>query len=942
MTKRCFAWKNTAMLNRSPLSGGDFPAEMSLPRRAQDTPAWLRNSPFTDEITDVIQSLTPGAQLLLQAPTGTGKSTLLPHAMLQQGFCDQGVVCVVENRIEVAHQLAFRVAQLCGESVGGRVGVITAEQTKVSTDVRVLYVTAGVFARMLAENSNLAGVRAVLFDEFDERSMFMDLGFGLCRVAQQKGAQFSMALMSGTLDIPRLRSLLPDAAAMKFIVSNHELEKIFAERDYDFRDMPVEAAKLVGRILQRDTEGDILIFMPGHHTIKATAEAVRQIAGNEVDIVTMYSNLPPEVRSKMLVRGDRRTVKIATNIAERGLTIDGVRIVIDSGLERASLYDAARDSMSLITTECSKSSVAQRQGRANRTAPGEYYALFTEQNLAFRQERAAPEVLRGPLRSALLFARSSTQHRSLAEVAQLFPDSPSLEQLAAAQEQLIRLGALEHASPEIVSPLGTAMAELGCDPLDGARLLSASKRGNAGHMALLIAVSMSSNPWLEDREKPEASKAKHAQFFGRSDNDITGLIRVYHEARRHGFRRAWCQKNYLSRTALLQIDRQRFKLLRSLGAERQGNGPGKFNDLIVSLCETSPDRIYFRDSGNTFRNYLTLEPARLSPHSRAGIHDIIVAIDKITLQHSVESAAVPLITQACGVPKSFKLSEAVRSSISLVPFTSDELHALQKRCLPERFNSLREVFPDMILAVNILPEPFNDRGNFFLGCARIDVPGIGSWSTGSVRCASQEFMRHYLLKMLASEGEKMGLLIDEISSPRIFRTQPKQGGYLHGLEQYAARFGLIAPHFEEYPEGDSLKRSLTLDFGRYGEVSVAANVDGAASDEALAAQLWSTLHTMEQRGGLASFYLGMRQSDRAGNEEFEALFDELLKARNIFGVRFRDVPEASASGLSWTVEIQIPVGGHIYSIRGGKESTPARARLLACKAGYYLLLGLDS
>lgn len=925
------------MPTHSLLPGPDSTPDQHAPRLNRDKSAWVISAPFSSEINNVIQTLTPGGQVLLRAPTGTGKSTLLPFGMLEGGFCNQGIVYVVENRIEIAHQLAFRVADLYREPLGRSVGLITAERTETSPASRLIYVTGGVFNRIMSNNRDLAGVRAVLFDEFDERTMFMDLGFGLCRDAQQRGAQFSMALMSGTLDLARYRALLPTATGLQFVVSKHELQTHFAEHDYHFRDMPVEAAKIVRQIINRQTEGDILIFMPGHQSIKETAAAVREAVGESVDVVSMYSSMAPEQRNKLLTRGERRTVKIATNIAERGLTIEGVSFVIDSGLERMSAYDELRDSMVLTTAECSKSSVTQRQGRANRTGPGEYYALFTENNLKFRREDAAPEVLRGPLRSALLFARSSTNRQTLSEVAALFPDPPSLAQLGAAEEQLVRLGVLEPSAPETLSPLGTAISRLGCDPLDGARLIDSCRHRCASQMATLIAFSMSANPFIEPVERREAAERAHERFFRNDDNDIGGLLRLFNNARRCSFSPQWCRRNYLSRTALLQIDRQRKKLLRELGTFEQPVSGGRTDDLLLTLCQTSPEKIFFKDSGSGYRNYLTLEPARLSGRSHARTHQLILAADQVVLQSDARSQRQPLITRACGVPQSFVMSDAVKGSIPLIPQSELELESLKKRCLPERFDALRRIFPNMNLEMTILPDPFEKRGQFYLGRARIDLPDFGTWSTPNVRCASAEYLRHHLLKMIALEGEKLGLPLEEISYPEFFREAPRRGGYLDALKHYARRFELLEPRVSEDLSGDTPTRTMTLDFGGFGEVSVTHIDNDPIAEEQQARELWASLRTMEERGGLAQFYLAMRQADRASNQEFDALFEEVLKQRQIVGVRYREVPQASSAGLVWSVEIQIPLAGETHSVRGLADRSPARARFSACKAGYYFL-----
>jgi ATP-dependent helicase HrpB len=358
----------------------------------------LPKLPVTDVLADLGAALSAGPRAVLSAPPGAGKTTLVPLFLLDQAWRGDGRIILLEPRRLAARAAAGRMASLLGERVGDTVGYRMRLDNKVSARTRIEVVTEGVFARMILDDPELPGIAAVLFDEFHERSLDADFGLALALDVQAALREdLRILVMSATLDVARVAALLDDPPVIlsegrSFPVEIRHQDRPAGERIEDSVTRAIVAA-------HRDDSGSILAFLPGQAEITRTAERLDGRFGPETMVVPLYGNLGQKEQDaaiKPAAAGTRKIV-LATSIAETSITIDGVRIVIDSGLQRLPVFEAATGITRLETVRVSRASADQRAGRAGRTCPATCPASCSTSPIG---------VLQIPQRSA-----SSTSHR---------------------------------------------------------------------------------------------------------------------------------------------------------------------------------------------------------------------------------------------------------------------------------------------------------------------------------------------------------------------------------------------------------------------------------------------------------------------------------------------------------------------------------------------------
>ena len=389
-------------------------------------------------------ALAATTAVVLAAPPGAGKTTVVPLALADQPWLDGGKILVLEPRRLAARAAAERMASTLGEQTGETVGYRTRLQSRIGPTTRIEVITEGVFTRMILDDPGLDGVGAVLFDEFHERSLDADLGLALAREAQGLLREdLRIVVMSATLDIAGVARLLHDAPVIEaegrlFPVETRHLGRNPAER---FEDAMARAVLLA---LGEET-GSVLAFLPGqgeiHRTAQRLAERLRDPA---VDVVPLYGALDKAVQDRAIepAAPGRRKVVLATSVAETSLTIEGVRVVIDGGLSRVPRFEPSSGLTRLATVRVSRSSAEQRRGRAGRTEPGVCYRLWDEEQTRGLVPHQRPEILEADLTAfALDLARWGA--RTTEGLALL--DQPPAGAFAEARKTLQRLDALDEA-----------------------------------------------------------------------------------------------------------------------------------------------------------------------------------------------------------------------------------------------------------------------------------------------------------------------------------------------------------------------------------------------------------------------------------------------------------------------------------------------------------------
>jgi ATP-dependent helicase HrpB len=423
--------------------------------------------------------------VVLAAPPGAGKTTVVPLALLDQPWLAGGKILVLEPRRLAARAAAERMAATLGEKTGETVGYRTRLQSRVGPKTRIEVITEGVFTRMILDDPGLDGVGAALFDEFHERSLDADLGLALARETQTLlRDDLRLLVMSATLDIAGVSRLLHGAPVIEaegrmFPVETRYLGRNPAERFED------ALARAVLQALGEET-GSVLAFLPGQGEIHRVAQRLSErLRDPAVDIVPLYGALDKAVQDRAIepAAPGRRKVVLATSVAETSLTIEGVRVVVDGGLSRVPRFEPSSGLTRLATVRVSRSSADQRRGRAGRTEPGVCYRLWYEEQTRGLVPHQRPEILEADLTAfALDLARWGA--RSTEGLALL--DQPPAGAFAEARKVLQRLDALDEAGG--LTDHGRRLTRIPLPPRLAHMVAAASDAGDAMLGARIAAV----------------------------------------------------------------------------------------------------------------------------------------------------------------------------------------------------------------------------------------------------------------------------------------------------------------------------------------------------------------------------------------------------------------------------------------------------------------------
>jgi ATP-dependent helicase HrpB len=436
---------------------------------------------------DLLAALEREGTAVLQAPPGSGKTTRVPLALLEAPWLGGRRVLVLEPRRVAARAAARRMASDLGEKVGERVGYRIRQERLTSRATQIEVVTEGVLTRLLQGDPALENVGAVVFDEFHERSITADLGLALCLDARTGlRPDLRVVVMSATLDTAAVARLLGDAPTISATAVSYPVSTVWVGRPVGRVDAAV--ARTVVRALS-EGEGDVLVFLPGAAEIRTVERFLRDdsgavLAAGRVDLVPLFGALSGPAQDEALrpAPPGRRKVVLATSIAETSLTIDGVRIVIDSGLMRVPRFDPSVGMTRLVTLPVSRASADQRQGRAARQGPGVCYRLWSATEHPGLPRATPPEILVADL-APLALDLAEWGVSDPAELAWI--DAPPPGPLEAARRLLIELGAID--GDHRITPHGRAVARLGVHPRLGHLLLRARDEDPSGTGAARLA-----------------------------------------------------------------------------------------------------------------------------------------------------------------------------------------------------------------------------------------------------------------------------------------------------------------------------------------------------------------------------------------------------------------------------------------------------------------------
>ncbi|MWV29373.1 ATP-dependent helicase HrpB [Aurantiacibacter rhizosphaerae] len=486
--------------------------------------------PIHAVLPDLLSSLRACSSAVLVAPPGAGKTTAVAPALLGEAWCSGQIILTSPRRV-AARAAAERIAAMLGEKPGERVGYLTRLDSKQSKATRILVVTEAILVNRLLEDQELEGISAILFDEAHERHLDSDLGLALALESQQVLREdLRICVMSATIDGARFARLMGEGTPV--IESEGKAFPLRIEWLGARPEQRIEAA-MTSAVLQawRQEEGDILAFLPGVGEIARTRERLAEKLFG-VPILPLHGQVQPQDQRAAIRRdpdGHRRIV-LATSIAETSLTLEGVSVVVDSGLARRAEFDKAAGTTHLLTQRASQAAAAQRAGRAARTGPGVAYRLWEEAGHAGRPEFDAPEMLTSDLAPLVL----NLARWGVADPASLqWLDMPPAASVASARERLAKLGALNASGA--ITPWGEKIAALPLDPEGGAAVLFGAQAGQAEDAARLVLLAQERglggrgedllqrlSRWNADRGKRADTSRTLAQRWARAAERLVG------------------------------------------------------------------------------------------------------------------------------------------------------------------------------------------------------------------------------------------------------------------------------------------------------------------------------------------------------------------------------------------------------------------------------------
>jgi len=563
------------------------------------------NLPIYDIERELVSRLRTDRRLILSAPTGSGKSTQVPQMLLKHGFLEAGQVVILQPRRLAARLLAARVAEELGVQLGQEVGYQIRFENVTTPRTKIRFVTEGILLRQMQADPKLRGVSALIFDEFHERHLYGDITLARSLdLQEQYRPDLNLVVMSATLDADILTKYLsarrhggnPAPTSPKngcsVLVSEGRTYPVvmeYAEKPAYADQRPVweQAADAFGQYVHNGGEGDVLVFMPGGFEISQTIEALRHTSeAKGFILLPLHGELAPKDQDAAVARYDRRKVVVATNVAETSLTIDGVRLVIDSGLARMSRYDANRGLNTLLIEKISQSSADQRAGRAGRTAPGTCMRLWSREEHGHRLPRELPEIKRLDLSEVVLNLKDAGVE-DLRKFRWL--DAPEENSLAHAEQLLLDLGAIHKTQPDLtpsptaITPIGRKMLAFPLHPRYARMMLAAQEYGCVYQAALVAALTQGRDLLIRNVDR-DTNSLREDLLGEKATSDFWILMRAWNYAVKHQFQLDACRRLGIHAITARQVGPLLEQFLSIAKREGLDTAPREVMDEALQKC----------------------------------------------------------------------------------------------------------------------------------------------------------------------------------------------------------------------------------------------------------------------------------------------------------------------------------------------------------------------
>jgi ATP-dependent helicase HrpB len=602
--------------------------------------------PIDAVLPELVAALGGSAAAVLRAPTGAGKTTRVPPALLAAGLDGDKRILMLEPRRLAARAAARRMATEDGTPPGERFGYHVRFDRQAGPRCRAIAVTPGVLLRYLHDDPYLESTGVVIFDEFHERGLESDLALGMVKLIQQTvRPDLRVVVMSATIEVEPVAVYFGGCPVVASEGRLHPVEIAYEPRD-GRQPWQVDVARAVGRLLRR-TDGDLLVFLPGMGEIRQVARELEPLAQPlDLLVLPLHGDLPAEQQDAALLPQPRRKVVLSTNVAETSVTVEGVTGVMDLGTARMLVFDPTVGLDRLELLPISRASADQRAGRAGRTRPGVCVRLWGESAHLGRPEKTEPEIRRVDLAAAVL------QLLTLGELdVERFPwlNPPPAATVTQARALLRRLGAADDAG---ITDLGRTLARLPVHPRLARLLVEGHLLGTPERAALAAALLAERSPF---QRPPGRNRAPGKQYVTSSDVlDAVEILEAFDRGERVG--------EELNRTAARFILRARDQLVRSV---RQELGQSLENHdssaLLRALFAAFPDRLAKRRNPGGARGVMVGgRGVKLAPSSGVTDSELFLCIDVDAGQ------AETVVRQASAVERDWLPPEKITTSVEVM------------------------------------------------------------------------------------------------------------------------------------------------------------------------------------------------------------------------------------------------------------------------------------